>query len=340
MIVRLTQIDGALPNLALMKLSHWHKARGDEVVFKRSVEKPNQPDESHIARDMFEPDYDRVYGSAIFQFSQLRVMKFLRQFPDAIIGGTGTSKPLDHSVEGEVIGGEYEHFDYSLYPDVKFSLGYTMRGCRLNCGFCVVRKKEGKPRSVSTIAQLWRGDPYPKHLHLLDNDFFGQDREQWMRRLDEMRSGGYKVAMTQGINCRMIDDESAAAIASIDYRAGNFADRQLYTAWDSLHDEKRLLRGLELLTKHGVLPSHLTVYMLIGYRPGETEADWLHRQSTLRAFGARPYVMPFVRNKETLGFQRWVHNHLDKKGVTWERFKVADFNPRKLGHSAPELEEA
>jgi hypothetical protein len=127
--------------------------------------------------------------------------------------------------------------------------------------------------------------------------------------------------------------------ASIDYRAGNFEDRRLYTAWDSLHDEKRLLRGLELLTKHGVLPSHLMVYMLIGYRKGETEADWLHRQSTLRAFGATPFVMPFVRTKETLGFQRWVRNHLDKKGVTWERFKAADFNPRKLGHDAPELEE-
>lgn len=335
MRVRLTQIDGELPNLALMKLSNWHKAQGHEVVFRRNVE----PHDFAEVPDMLDGDYDRVYGSAIFKFSQVRVMRFMQAFPGALIGGTGTHMPLDHSIEAAVIGGEHEHYDYSLYPEVTYSMGYTMRGCRLKCGFCVVPAKEGKPRSVSTIAQLWRGDPWPRHLHILDNDFFGQPREQWMRRLDEMRSGAFKVALTQGINCRMIDDESAAAIASIDYRAGNFKERRLYTAWDSLHDEKRLMRGLELLTKHGVLPSHLTVYMLIGYRPGETEADWLHRQSTLRAFGATPFVMPYVRTKETLGFKRWVRNHLDKKGVSWERFKAAGFDPYKLGHHGPELEE-
>jgi hypothetical protein len=30
---------------------------------------------------------------------------------------------------------------------------------------------------VNRIAEIWRGAPYPRHLHLLDND--GQPREQW-----------------------------------------------------------------------------------------------------------------------------------------------------------------
>jgi hypothetical protein len=34
--VRLTQIDGALPNLALMKLAHWHLAQGDAVTVTRA----------------------------------------------------------------------------------------------------------------------------------------------------------------------------------------------------------------------------------------------------------------------------------------------------------------
>jgi hypothetical protein len=325
MIVRITQIDGTLPNLALMKLSHWHKAQGHEVVFSRSVD-----------RDLFEPaTYDRVYGSAIFKFSQMRLMRFQCNFPGAIVGGTGT--PNVGTVE-ELIGGEHEHYDYSLYPDVTFSMGFTQRGCRLKCGFCVVPVKEGKPRSVNTVAGIWRGDPYPRHLHLLDNDFFGQHREQWLARLDEIRSGGFKVALTQGINCRMVNEESAAAIASINYRDGEFKNKRLYTAWDSLHDEKRLLRGVQLLAKHGVKPDHIMVYMLIGYREGETEADWLHRQSTLRAFGARPYPMPFVRTKETVGFQRWVVGSYDKR-VPWDRWKAANYQPANLGLLAPELEE-
>ena len=87
------------------------------------------------------------------------------------------------------------------------SIGFTQRGCRLKCGFCVVPKKEGKNRSVKTIADIWRGDPYPRHLHLLDNDFFGQPREQWQARVDEIIDGKFKVCLNQGINTRMIDDE-------------------------------------------------------------------------------------------------------------------------------------
>jgi hypothetical protein len=324
MIVRLTQIDGRLPNLALMKLAHWHRSRGDEVVFSRSVD-----------RDLFEPAYGMVYGSAIFKFSQLRVMRFLREFPGAVVGGTGTTSTA--TVEDH-IGQEYEHYDYSLYPEATFSMGFTQRGCRLKCGFCVVPTKEGKPRSVNTIAAIYRGEPHPRHLHLLDNDFFGQSREHWTARLDEIRAGGFKVALTQGINCRMVDAEAAAAIAAIDYRGDDFKTKRLFTAWDSLHDEKRLLRGLELLASHGVKPDHLMVYMLIGYREGETEADWLHRQSTLRAFGARPYPMPFKRTPETVGFQRWVVGAYDKR-ITWERWKAANYQPANLGLLAPEQEE-
>jgi hypothetical protein len=38
MRIRLTQIDGKLPNLALMSLAHYHRARGD-VRFTKCVER-------------------------------------------------------------------------------------------------------------------------------------------------------------------------------------------------------------------------------------------------------------------------------------------------------------
>jgi hypothetical protein len=55
------------------------------------------------------------------------------------------------------------------------------------------------------------------------------------------------------------------------------------------------------------------VYMLIGFWQGETESDWLYRQEALRAFGARPYPMPFIRTPATVGFQRWVIGAYDKR---------------------------
>jgi hypothetical protein len=243
MLVRLTQIDGKLPNLALMKLAHWHSARGDQLHFTKRIE-----------RDRREPPYDRVYGSAIFSRSAERVAEFKRNFPEAIVGGT--HNVLDNRTVEELIGVEsYECYDYGIYGAAfDASIGFTQRGCRLKCGFCVVPKKEGKPRSVNTIASIWRGDKWPKHLHLLDNDFFGQPREQWQARVKEIREGGFKVCFNQGINIRMIDDESAAALASVPLFDDRFTRRRLYTAWDNLGDEERFFRGVGTLERHGISP--------------------------------------------------------------------------------------
>jgi hypothetical protein len=240
-IVRLTHIDGKLPNLALMKIAAEHRRRGDSVVFTK-----------HVERSRFEPTYDRVYGSAIFAYdhSLARVATLKREFPNAIVGGT---QNLANPITVEAVLGieETAPLDYSIYPAFDASIGFTQRGCRLKCGFCVVPKKEGKNRSAATIADIWRGAPYPKHLHLLDNDFFGQPRDQWEARVDEIRTGGFRVCLNQGINVRMIDDASAKALASIRYTDDSFTRRRLYTAWDSLGDEQRFFDGVATLERYG-----------------------------------------------------------------------------------------
>jgi hypothetical protein len=288
--VRLTQIDGALPNLALMKLSHWHRSRGDEVVYTRE-----------IRRGSGEPVYDRVYGSAIFQFSQLQLMQFQREWPGAIVGGTGT--PSTQTVE-ELIGAEHEHYDYAD-QGVDYSIGFTQRGCRLSCGFCVVPTKEGKPRSANTIEQIWRGAGHPKKLHLLDNDFFGNP--EWRSRIEEIRQGKFRVCMSQGINVRLINEEAAAALATIEYRDTKFERRRLYTAWDNLKNERVFFRGVDMLEKAGVPAHHLMAYMLVGYDPDETWPRIWHRFYRMVERGIRPYPMVYDRKRTDLKvFQRWV----------------------------------
>jgi hypothetical protein len=219
--------------------------------------------------------------------------------------------------------------DYTLYPSFTASIGFTQRGCRLRCSFCVVPSKEGAVREEQTVASLWRGAPWPRHLLLLDNDFFGQPR--WSERINEMSDGGFKVAFSQGINARMLTEEAAAAIASVDYRDDSFTNRRIYTAWDNRKDEARLFAGLERLVKYGVKPEHIMVYVLIGYWPGETHADRDYRRAALRDFGARPYPMPFVRTPELVGYQRWVIGAYDKR-FTWAEWQQANYQPRNLGH--------
>lgn len=306
MRVRLTHIDGKLPNLALMKLSSFHRAQGDEVVFTKELEKSS-----------LEPEYDRVYGSSIFTFSQDRIARLKNSWPSAVLGGTGTTSWI--TVE-DILGQKWKGLDYSLYPEFLHSIGFTQRGCRLSCKFCVVPQKEGKPRQSATIYEIWRGKPWPKKIHLLDNDFFGQPKDQWQMRLQEIREGNFKVCFNQGINIRMIDEESAAGIASIQYRDDQFQRRRLYTAWDNLRDEKIFLRGVETLRRYGIPPKHLMVYMLVGFDIEETWERIFHRFNTMVSLGVLPYPMVYDRKRKDLReFQRWAVTGL-YRAVKWENY--------------------
>lgn len=311
MRVLLLQLDGKMPNLALMRLSAHHKQQGDEVELRQ-------------CRRNVEPflwdRFDKVYASTLFTKSLPLAKRLKEIYPQAVIGGTGWGFQTLESL-GVTTGDK----DYSLYPTETRSIGFTQRGCRLNCGFCVVPQKEGKVREEATIADLWRGDPWPRNILLLDNDFFGQPH--WRDRIAEIRDGKFKVSFNQGINARMLSDEAAEAIASVRYSDDDFKRPRIYTAWDSIGDEGPLFRGLNALKRHGVKPDHVMVYMLIGN--GDTPEDREHRRTELRAFGARPYPMPFTRSDELVGFQRWCVGAYDKR-VPWEAWERANYRPERL----------
>jgi hypothetical protein len=276
-----------------------------------------------VQRHLDDPSWGRVYASLIFQSTKPVAEAVRREYPDSIIGGTG----WDLSVTLEEHGITSEAMDYSDYPLFQQSIGFTQRGCRLRCSFCVVPRKEGAVRTAGSITGLWRGNPWPKELLLLDNDFFGQPR--WEAHIEDIRSGGFKVSFNQGINARMLTDATAHAIASVDYRDDSMKVKRIYTAWDNRKDEGRLFAGLDALVRHGVKPDHIMVYMLIGYWPDETSSDREYRRKQLREFGARPYPMPFTRTPELLGFQRWIIGAYDKS-IPWDTWAKARYEPRNL----------
>lgn len=292
MNIRLTQLDGNLPNLALMKLAHYHNVAGDTVYLAHTPQ-----------RGLFEPQYDIIYGSAIFNFSKAKLEHFKRNFPNAILGGTGTESQV--TVE-EIIGiPRYELYDYNLYPEYQNSIGFSQRGCRLKCPFCVVPKKEGANYSINSIADIWRGEPYPKNIVLLDNDFFGQ--ELWRERSEEIIEGNYKISFNQGINIRLFDKEQAKYLSKMRYSDYKFTTKRIYTAWDNRKDESRFFRGIKMLLDTGVKSSHIMVYMLCGYWKNETFDDVYYRFERMREIGLRPYPMVYDKTHKLLRmFQRWV----------------------------------
>lgn len=309
----LFQLDGKVPNIALMRIAAHHRSRGDSVEFRWTGDP---------RRELWDTP-DVVYGSSIFEKTKPTVDRLRSEFPHAFVGGTGVR--VDSTLEE--IGISTLDQDYSLYPKWRQSIGFSQRGCRLRCSFCVVPRKEGAMRPEKTIAEIWRGDPWPRELILLDNDFFGQPH--WRERIAEIRDGNFKVSFNQGINVRFITDEAAEAIASINYRDDSMKVKRIYTAWDNRKDEDQLFAGLNRLVRYGIKPDHIMVYMLIGYWPGETAADWVYRQGKLREFGCRPYPMPYVRTREAVGFQRWVVGAYDKR-ITWIDWIKAKYQPTNL----------
>lgn len=310
MKVRLTQLDGALPNLALMKLASWHRSRGDDVFLTRRIE-----------GDLFDAGYDRVYGSVILDFSGKRLARFRRAWPNAIVGGTGAgAEQLGFSVE-KFLGQPHDYLDYSGYEHFDQSIGFSQRGCRLKCKFCCVPRKEGKPVSVGRIPDIWRGKPYPKKIHLLDNDFFRNP--EWPARIREIVDGKFRVCLSQGINVRLINDETAAALAAIQYRNTRFTCRRLYTAWDNLGDERIFFRGIDRLERAGIKPKHIMAHMLIGFDRSETWERIWHRFNRMVERRIKPYPMVYDRSRKDLrAFARWVITGL-YRAIPFEEYDVS-----------------
>ena len=289
--IKLVQVDGKLPNLALMKISNHYRNKNYQVDFSHNVE-----------RDMFETPYEKIYASSIFKFSNKKLQRLKQNYPNAIVGGTGT---FDSITVEQVIRNVENKIDYSIYSDYKHSIGFSQRGCRLKCKFCVVPQKEGSIVEEKTIAQIYRGAPYPKNIMLLDNDFFGQPN--WKARVDELKKGNFKVCFSQGINVRLINEEVADSLKSIKFYDGKFQKRRLYTAWDNLRDEKKFLSKIDLLLKNKIKPSEIMVYMLIGYDSKETWQKIFYRFNKMVEIGLLPYPMVYNKDRKDLKqFQRWV----------------------------------
>lgn len=312
--IKLVQIDGELPNLALMKIAHYFKhEKNAEITFTRSIN-----------RDIFEPRYDFVFGSALFATSLEDVAVFKQFHPEAVVGGSAVQTKRKETVENHLgIAPDYPHLDYSIYPEFKYSIGRTQLGCTRKCGFCSVWKFEGDNRPLTNINKIWRGAGHPKSLILLDNDF--QKREGWQSICREIIDGSFEVSFIQGINARDLTNEHGEFFKQMKFRDKNFSRKRFYCAWDNEADKEEIERGLNILEKAGYYRSSVTPYFLANYfSKGLTDDVW-NRFIFMSERGLRPYLM--IYQKWTLPprddlkiFQNFVNTHNAYRNPTREGF--------------------
>jgi hypothetical protein len=272
------------PNLALMKLSAWHKAKGDTV-------------------EWFNPlvgGYDRVYAAKVFTWS--RRDPYLPA--DAICGGTG------HDITA-TLPDEVEHTcpDYSLYG-CKESYGFLTRGCIRACEWCFVPRKEGKIRAHADIEEFARHG----EVVLMDNNVLAHSHG--LDQIEKMSRLGLRVDFNQGLDARLIDDAAARRLGKLKWL------HPLRLACDTSAQIESIRKAVTLLRWHNTTPRRFSCYVLIRDVADALERVRFLKGMDVDPF-AQPYRAPdgTEPTREQKGFARWCNQKAAYKGCTWEEYK-------------------
>lgn len=186
-----TRWGSAFPNLALMKISAWHKRQGDIVEWAEAC-----------------VHYDVLYQSKIFRSSHDVEGAYIAD--EVRKGGTGYSLT-------EVLPDEIDRMqpDYTIYPWIKprEAYGFLTRGCPNKCKWCVVPKKEGAIRpymDVDEIAQHGKR----LYLTLMDNNILAAG-DYAVEQLEKIIRGGYHVDFNQAMDARLITPQYARLLSRV-----------------------------------------------------------------------------------------------------------------------------
>jgi hypothetical protein len=226
--VLLIDVDAPMPNLALMKLSRFHKEQGRQVILSR------------ISREL--PEVDTVMASCIFHTpaSMRRIEALRRRFGDRLhLGGSGVDlqtrlPPHIESLEA----------DFSLYPALgDRAIGFLTRGCPRRCPFCVVPLKEGKPRLVSNLESLLQGR---RKLILLDDNLLAHPQADEL--LDQMAAANLAVNFNQTLDLRLLTQRRANLLRRIHCSNAVFTRRCYHFSLNDTRGMETLRERLKVLS--------------------------------------------------------------------------------------------
>lgn len=280
MRIGLIDVDGHnFPNLALMKISAYHKSLGDSVEWAYPM-----------------GFYDIVYQSKVFDQTYSDDIDWIPQADKIIKGGTGYGH--DNKLPDEI---EHIDPDYSIYPELTrdTAYGYLTRGCPRHCSFCIVGDKEGlRSVKVADLSEFWNGQ---KYIKLLDPNLLAcREHKELLEQLIASRA---YVDFTQGLDIRLTNADNIFLLNHIRLK-------EIHFAWDNPEDE--LVPYFTQYAKqatHKPHGSYGTVYVLTNF--GSTMEENLHRIYTLRDLGYDSYVMIYDKKsapKEIKRLQRWCNN--------------------------------
>lgn len=296
MLIGLVDVDGHnFPNLALMRISAWHKAQGDQVEWWQG--------------NLFY--YDKVYMSKIFSDTYSVEKDDPINCGEVIRGGTGYCISLDENgrevfdkSKNVNLPSEVEKMfpDYSIYPQYDFAISMTSRGCPRGCSFCHVASKEGRcAKKVADVSDFWNPATGKKVIKVLDPNITAcKEKRDLMRQYIET---GCEIEFTQGIDIRLTNDDDIRDLNEMKLKNVHFA-------WDNpKEDLEESFRRYAQKAKHKQHGRLGMVYILVNF--DSTMEENLHRIYTLRDLNYDPYVMIYNKpnaSQEIRRLQRWCNN--------------------------------
>lgn len=294
MKIGLIDVDGHnFPNLALMRISAYHKAQGDEVEWWKG--------------DLFY--YDKVYKSKIFSDTYSQDVYDPMNCGEVISGGTGycitncggreVFDPSKNALLSEEV--ERQFPDYSIYPEYNFAVSMTSRGCPRGCPFCHVASKEGRRSvKVADVKDFYYGQD---RIEVLDPNITAcKDKHILFEQYIET---GARIVFNQGLDIRMLTEKD------IEY-LNEMRVSEIHFAWDNPEEDlTEHFKRYKELTKHKAHGGYGVVYVLSNYN--STMEQNLYRVYTLRDLGYDPFVMIYDKPnapQEVKRMQRWCNNKI------------------------------
>lgn len=260
------------PNLALMKISAFHKSIGDRVEWHKIGE-----------------HYNVVYISKVFSDEYTKeVLPFISA--DKIIrGGSGYAIKEENGLEvyhkelDRPLPENIEHIfpDYSIYGLTEDAHGFLTRGCPRNCKFCHVAGMQGlRSHTVARLSEFWNGQ---KTVHLYDPNILACN--EWSMHFEDLAMGGCYVDFNQGLDVRLLTKEKCEALNSVKYKMIHFA-------WDKPEED---LRGQLEFAKQNLKKcskSNTMVYILANFN--STMQQNIDRVEFVKSLKMQPYLMCYM----------------------------------------------
>jgi hypothetical protein len=301
------------PPLGLMKLSTFHRRRGDELNFVIGKDKSAFKEQDLFSLAVV---WDRVYISTLFTFQWKATVETINFYKDAVggsihkifVGGIMASlmreeifeetgiepiegildSPAKINLDGNEVIDElmpdYSVLDPNLYGINDTYYAYTSRGCTRRCPWCGVPKIEPNYipyidiRPVIEELRDTYGDK--PRLKLMDNNVLASPVLE--KIVDDLVVLGY------GRDCwtdtapkkqRVIDFNQGLDARYMDKKTMSLLKRlnirPMRVAFDNVRDKKVYVRALELARKQGV--REFSNYMLYNWR--DTPKDLYDRLS-------------------------------------------------------------